>query len=126
MQTAYSTASAYLTRKEKKKRKKTCRKEKKRGKRKKGEIENYKSQRKSKLKKKNRKSQSDKSGPGNDSNEGILRIPQSYSITGTPQSDCHILDTRWRGILLFIREAVDLLYSPKSTLAGYLLRKPCL
>ena len=28
------------------------------------------------------------SGPGSDSNEGVLRIPQSSSITGTSLSDC--------------------------------------
>ena len=30
----------------------------------------------------------DKSGPRNDSNEGIVRIPQSSSITGALLSDC--------------------------------------
>ena len=28
------------------------------------------------------------SGPGSDGNEGVLRIPQSPSITGTSPSDC--------------------------------------
>ena len=28
------------------------------------------------------------SGPGNDGNEGVLRIPQSSSITGASPSDC--------------------------------------
>ena len=28
------------------------------------------------------------SGPGSDCNEGVLYIPQSYSITGTSPSDC--------------------------------------
>ena len=28
------------------------------------------------------------SGPGSNGNEGVLRIPQSSSITGTPPSDC--------------------------------------
>ena len=28
------------------------------------------------------------SGPGSDGNEGVLHIPQSYSITGTSPSDC--------------------------------------
>ena len=27
-------------------------------------------------------------GPGSDGNEGVLRIPQSFSITGTSPSDC--------------------------------------
>ena len=30
----------------------------------------------------------DQSGPGRDGNEGVLRIPQSSSITGTSPSDC--------------------------------------
>ena len=30
------------------------------------------------------------SGPGSDGNEGVLRIPQSSSITGTSPSDCLI------------------------------------
>ena len=28
------------------------------------------------------------SGPGSNSNKGVLRIPQSYSIAGTSPSDC--------------------------------------
>ena len=28
------------------------------------------------------------SGPGSDGNEGVLRIPQSFIITGTSPSDC--------------------------------------
>ena len=28
------------------------------------------------------------SGPGSDGNEGVLRIPQSYSITEASSSDC--------------------------------------
>ena len=28
------------------------------------------------------------SGPGSDNNEGVLRIPQSSSITATSSSDC--------------------------------------
>ena len=31
------------------------------------------------------------SGPESDDNEGVLRIPQSSSITGTPLSDCLVL-----------------------------------
>ena len=31
------------------------------------------------------------SGPGSDGSEGILRIPQSSSITGTSPSDCLVL-----------------------------------
>ena len=28
------------------------------------------------------------SGPGSDGNEGVLRIPQTFCIAGTSQSDC--------------------------------------
>ena len=31
------------------------------------------------------------SGPGSDGNEGVLRIPQNFSITGTSPSDCLVL-----------------------------------
>ena len=31
------------------------------------------------------------SGPGSDGNEGVLCIPQSPSIIGTPPSDCLVL-----------------------------------
>ena len=31
---------------------------------------------------------SEESGPGSNGNEGVLRIPQSSSITGTSPSDC--------------------------------------
>ena len=31
------------------------------------------------------------SGPGSNGNEGVLRIPQSSSITGTSPSDCLVL-----------------------------------
>ena len=39
------------------------------------------------------------SGPGSNSNEGVLCIPQSSSITGTSPSDCLLSyqDTHWRG-----------------------------
>ena len=30
------------------------------------------------------------SEPESDSNEGVLRIPQSSRIAGTPQSDCYV------------------------------------
>ena len=38
-------------------------------------------------------------GPGSDSNEGVLRIPQSSSIIGTSPLDCLVSyqDTRWWG-----------------------------
>ena len=51
------------------------------------------------------------SGPGSNGNEGILRILQCSSITGTPPSDCHIQDTRW-GVLPLCRGAVGVFYSP--------------
>ena len=53
--------------------------------------------------------------PENDGNEGILRIPQSSSITGTSPSDCLVLYPRhylggW--VLLLCRGAVDVFYGP--------------
>ena len=56
------------------------------------------------------------SGPGRDGNEGILCIPQSFSITGTSPSDSlvpysgHFLG----GGLTTCREAVSLFYSPSQ------------
>ena len=53
------------------------------------------------------------SGPGSDGNKGVLRIPQSSSITGTSLSDClewypgHLLV----GVLLLCREAAGVFYS---------------
>ena len=40
------------------------------------------------------------SGPGSNGNEGVLRIPQSPSITGTSPSDCLVSfqDTCWVGV----------------------------
>ena len=42
------------------------------------------------------------SGPGSNGNEGVLRIPQSNSNTGTSPSDCleSYQNTRWGGVLL--------------------------
>ena len=39
------------------------------------------------------------SGTGSDGNEGVLRIPQSSSITGISPADCLLShqDTRWWG-----------------------------
>ena len=34
------------------------------------------------------------SGPGSNGNEGLLRIPQSYNITGASQSNCLMLYPR--------------------------------
>ena len=43
------------------------------------------------------------SGPGSDGNEGVLRIPQSSSITGTSPSDCSVSypghSLGWRGLI---------------------------
>ena len=55
------------------------------------------------------------SGPGNDVNEGVLRIPQSSSISGTSPSDCLVSypgpSFGVCGVLL-CREAAVVLYSP--------------
>ena len=52
------------------------------------------------------------SGPGSDSNEGVLRIPQSSSITGTSPSDCLV---SYPGHLLgegsYLSAEVQLVYS---------------
>ena len=55
------------------------------------------------------------SGPGSDSNERVLRIPQSSSITGTSPSDCLVLYPGYSfgvGVLPLYREAVGVFYSP--------------
>ena len=54
------------------------------------------------------------SGPGSDSNEGVLRIPQNSSIAEISPSDClvsypgHSLG----GVVPLCREAVGVFYSP--------------
>ena len=62
-------------------------------------------------------------GPGSDSNEGILWIPQSSSLIGTLPSDClasypgHLLG----GVLPFSRGVVGVFYSPSwLSNGGYL------
>ena len=52
--------------------------------------------------------------PRSDGDEGVLRIPQSSSITGTPPSDCLVSyqDTRWTGILPICRGAVGVFLCP--------------
>ena len=61
------------------------------------------------------------SGPVSDSNEKVLCIPQSSSITGTWSWDClvsypgHLLE----GVLPLCRDAIGILYSPSRL--GYLL-----
>ena len=58
---------------------------------------------------------SSQSGPGSDSNEGVLYIPQSSSITGTTLSDClmsyegHSLRG---GVLPLCKDAIGVFYSP--------------
>ena len=58
------------------------------------------------------------SGPGSDSNERVLRISQSSSITRTSPSDClvsypgHSFAEEW--VLALCREAVRVFYSPSK------------
>ena len=54
------------------------------------------------------------SGLGSDSNEGVLRIPQSSSITGASPLDRlkSYQDTLGGGFLPFCRDAVSVFYSP--------------
>ena len=54
-------------------------------------------------------------GPGNDVNEGVLRIPPSWSISETSTSDCFVSypgHSLGGGILSLSREAVGIFYSP--------------
>ena len=50
----------------------------------------------------------DQSGPGSDGNEGVLRIPQSSTISGTSPSDCLVSseDTCWWGVGLAEKQSV--------------------
>ena len=54
------------------------------------------------------------SGTGSDGAEGVLRIPQSSSITGTSPSDCLVsyLGHSLGEVLPLYREAIGVLYSP--------------
>ena len=54
------------------------------------------------------------SEPGSDGNKGVLRIPQSSSITGASPSDCLVsyLGHSLSGVLPLYREAVGVFYSP--------------
>ena len=56
------------------------------------------------------------SGPGSDGTEGVLRIPQSSSITGTSPSNCLVSYTVYSlwGILPLCRGAVSVFYSPSQ------------
>ena len=54
-------------------------------------------------------------GPGSNGNEGVLRIPQSFSIAGISPSDCLVSYPRHslgRVFLLLCRETVGVFYSP--------------
>ena len=55
------------------------------------------------------------SGPGSNGNEGVLHIPQSSSITGTPPSD-HLVSypghSLGGGVLSRCRGAISVFYSP--------------
>ena len=58
-------------------------------------------------------------GPGSDGNKGVLRIPQSSSITGASPSDCLISYPGYSlggGVLPVFKEAVGIFYSSSSWL----------
>ena len=53
------------------------------------------------------------SGPGSDSNEGVLHIPQSFNITEASPSDClvsHAGHSLGEGILPLCRDTVGVFY----------------
>ena len=55
------------------------------------------------------------SEPGSDGNKEVLRIPQSFSITGTSQSDCLVSNLGYslaEGFIPFCRDAVSVFSSP--------------
>ena len=56
------------------------------------------------------------SGCGSDGNEGVPRIPQSSSITGTSPSDFLVsyLGHSLRGVLSLCKQAVGVFYSPSQ------------
>ena len=57
------------------------------------------------------------SGPGSDDNEGVIRIPQSSSITGISPSDCLVSypgHSLAGSVLPLCREAVSVFYVPKQ------------
>ena len=57
-------------------------------------------------------------GPGRNGNEGVLRIPQSSSITGTSPSDCLVSYPEHSlvggGVLPHCSGAVGVFYSPSQ------------
>ena len=55
--------------------------------------------------------------PGSTGNEGVLRIPQSSSTTGTLPSDClvsYLGHSLREGVLPFCKGVVSIFYSPKN------------
>ena len=62
------------------------------------------------------------SGPGKDSNEGGLCIPQSSSITKASLSDCIISRILIVGVLLFCRDVVGVFYRSPTDWARKWLR----
>ena len=56
------------------------------------------------------------SGPGSNGNEGVLRITQSSSITGTSPSDCFVSypGLSLEGILPLFRFTVGVFYCPSQ------------
>ena len=65
------------------------------------------------------------SGPGSDGNEGVFRIPQSSSITGTSPSDCLVSYPGFQlGVLSLCSDPVGVVYSPlPPTMADWALIK---
>ena len=65
------------------------------------------------------------SGPGSNGNEGVLHIPQSFSITGTSPSDClvsypgHLL-----GGLTLLQRCSRCILPPTSRLSNTYKREP--
>ena len=66
------------------------------------------------------------SGPGSNGNEGVLRIPQSPSITGTSPSDCLVSypEHTLEGVLPLCRGAVSVFYSPSRLGKDWLMTLP--
>ena len=64
------------------------------------------------------------SGPGSNGNKGVLRIPQSSSITGTSPSDCLVSypDTHWGGLTPLQRGSQHIL-QPQPTGRGCLYQR---
>ena len=56
------------------------------------------------------------SWPGSNGNEGVLRIPQSFNITGNSSSDCLVSypGNLLGGVLPLCREEVGVFYSPSQ------------